>query len=215
MQIYLINRFLDFNLLLLFAISSVTLTLFPGPDIFFVFSTSLARGWKKGVLASLGLTSGLWVHTFLVILGVGKLLKQYPESQRILEFLGGFYLLFLAYNLIKKKSAKVNELKNISNKIKKYRFYLTGLIMNLTNPKVTLFFLSFFPGFLFHQSWPYSRQFLILGTIFFIQALFIFTTVSIFAGHLRKNINFKKEDSLWNKFQAIVLALIALVLFYP
>ena len=215
MQIYLINRFLDFNLLLLFAISSVTLTLFPGPDIFFVFSTSLARGWKKGVLASLGLTSGLWVHTFLVILGVGKLLKQYPESQRILEFLGGFYLLFLAYNLIKKKSAKVNELKNISNKIKKYRFYLTGLIMNLTNPKVTLFFLSFFPGFLFHQSWSYSRQFLILGTIFFIQALFIFTTVSIFAGHLRKNINFKKEDSLWNKFQAIVLALIALVLFYP
>jgi len=206
---------LDFNLLLLFAISSVTLTLFPGPDIFFVFSTSLARGWKKGVLASLGLTSGLWVHTFLVILGVGKLLKQYPESQRILEFLGGFYLLFLAYNLIKKKSAKVNELKNISNKIKKYRFYLTGLIMNLTNPKVTLFFISFFPGFLFHQSWPYSRQFLILGTIFFIQALFIFTTVSIFAGHLRKNINFKKEDSLWNKFQAIVLALIALVLFYP
>lgn len=206
---------MDLNLLLLFIISSVALTLFPGPDIFLVFSISLAKGWKKGVILSLGLTSGLWIHTFLVILGVGKLLKQYPEGQRILECLGGFYLLFLAYSLVKTNLEKAKESNNISKKIKKNRFYLTGLIMNLTNPKVSLFFLSFFPGFLFHQSWSYGRQFLILGTLFFLQALFIFTTVSIFSGYLRKKINFQKEDTLWNKFQAIVLALIALVLFYP
>ena len=113
---------LDFNLLLLFTLSSIVLTLFPGPDIFFVLSTSLAKGWRKGVLVSMGLTSGLWVHTLLVILGVGNLLNQYPDSQRILECVGGSYLLFLAFRLLKSsRNTSRNESSNMRS-VKKQRF---------------------------------------------------------------------------------------------
>lgn len=206
---------MDFNLLLLFTISSVALTLFPGPDIFFVFTTSLAKGWKKGFLVSLGLTAALWVHTLLVVLGIGNLIVQYPQSQRILECFGGIYLLFLAFRLVKVNREEV-EKKNLEfNKVVKHRFFTTGLIMNITNPKVSLFFISFFPGFLFHESLPLSHQFLILGTIFFLQALFIFSAVSLFASQLRKKFVAEKETPFWNKFQAVVLTLIALVLIYP
>ena len=116
---------MDFNLLLLFTISSVALTLFPGPDIFFVFTTSLAKGWKKGFLVSLGLTSALWIHTLLVVLGIGNLIVQYPQSQRILEFFGGIYLLFLAFRLVKVNREEVEKKKIELNKVVKHRFFTT------------------------------------------------------------------------------------------
>ena len=206
---------MDFNILLLFTITSVALTLFPGPDILFVFSTSLTKGWKKGILVSLGLTSGLWIHTLLVILGVGNLLTQYPKSQRLLEFLGGFYLLYLAFRLLRSYKLESKKKKINLTLPKKQHFFLSGFVMNLTNPKVSLFFISFFPGFLFNDSWTYSFQFLILGTLFFLQALTIFSIVSIFSSQMGKIIIFKERTIIWNRFQVLVLAIIALILIYP
>ena len=204
---------MDSNLLLLFTFSSVALTLFPGPDIMYVFSTSLTKGRLSGFKVSLGLCSGLWVHTLLVILGVGNFLNQYPESQRILEFLGGAYLLFLAdksWSSVSKNFKDEN-----SPKSKNENHFLTGFVMNLSNPKVSLFFISFFPGFLFHQTWSFQFQFLILGTLFFIQALLVFTAVTFFAGQIGSRFLNTKDSTRWNKIQPIVLTLIALMLFYP
>ena len=204
---------MDSNLLLLFTFSSVALTLFPGPDIMYVFSTSLTKGRLSGFKVSLGLCSGLWVHTLLVILGVGNFLNQYPESQRILEFLGGAYLLFLAVKSWSsfRRIAK----REYSPKSKSENHFLTGFVMNLSNPKVSLFFISFFPGFLFHQSWSFQWQFLILGMIFFVQALLVFSSVTFFADQIGTRLLDTKDSTLWNRIQAIVLALIALMLFYP
>jgi threonine/homoserine/homoserine lactone efflux protein len=87
--------------------------------------------------------------------------------------------------------------------------------MNLSNPKVSLFFISFFPAFLFHQTWSFQFQFLILGTLFFIQALLVFTTVTFFADQIGTRFLHTKGSVLLNRIQAIILALIALILFYP
>ena len=204
---------MDSNSLLLFTVSSLALTLSPGPDIMYVFSTSLTKGRLHGLKVSLGLCSGLWVHTLLVILGVGSFLNQYPESQRILECLGGGYLLFLAvksWSIIRKNTKDEN-----STKSKNENHFLTGFIMNLSNPKVSLFFISFFPGFLFHQTWSFQFQFLILGTLFFIQALLVFTVVTFFAGQIGSKFLNTKYSTRWNKIQVVVFTLIALMLFYP
>ena len=209
------KKLVDFNLLLLFTISSVVLTLSPGPDILFVFSTSLSKGWRKGVMVSAGLTSGLWIHTLLVVLGVGNFLTQYPQSQRVIEYLGGMYLLFLAYRVLNSSRSESGDNNTFSRSSKKQRFFLSGLIMNLTNPKVSLFFISFFPGFLFHESWSYGQQFLALGALFFLQAFIIFFAVVVFADVLGKKFSLEKESLFWNKFQAVALAIIALILFYP
>lgn len=204
---------MDSNSLLLFTISSVAVTLFPGPDIMYVFSTSLSKGMLHGLKVSLGLCSGLWVHTLLIILGVGNFLNQYPESQRILECLGGSYLLFLAVKswLSVRKNTKDENLPKSKNE----NYFLTGFVMNLSNPKVSLFFISFFPAFLFHQTWSFQFQFLILGTLFFIQAILVFTTVTFFADQIGTRFLHTKDSVLLNRIQAIILALIALILFYP
>jgi threonine/homoserine/homoserine lactone efflux protein len=203
---------MDQNTIFLFIITSVTLTLFPGPDIMYVISTSLAKGWKKGVLFSFGLCSGLIIHTLVVVLGLGSILKSLPQAIRIIELLGASYLLFIAYRLL--KSSYLFEDNSIKKEISE-NIFLTGFIMNLSNPKVTLFFISFFPGFLFSEILSYKIQFLILGIIFFIQALIIFTSISIIVDQLGQNLKFYKEQFFWNKIQAAVLFIISIILIYP
>lgn len=204
--------FMDQNTIFLFIVTSVTLTLFPGPDIMYVISTSLAKGWKKGVLFSFGLCSGLVIHTLVVVLGLGSILKSLPQAIRIIELLGASYLLFIAYRLL--KSSYLFEDNSIKKEISE-NIFLTGFIMNLSNPKVTLFFISFFPGFLFSEILSYKIQFLILGIIFFIQALIIFTSISIIVDQLGKNLKFYNEQFFWNKIQAAVLFIISIILIYP
>ena len=200
------------NTLFLFLISSLTLTLLPGPDLLFVVSTSLARGWKKGVLVGLGLCSGLILHTALLVLGVGTFLERFPEGVRALELLGALYLLFIAYGVW---NSSQNSLKSNSKNQGVERLYFTGFIMNLTNPKVSLFFISFFPGFLFSEALSYTLQFLILGGIFFAQALVVFSVSAILVSFLGQRLQNFGSQSLWNKVQAAVLLVIALLLIYP
>ncbi|MDC0386686.1 LysE family translocator [Flavobacteriaceae bacterium] len=200
------------NTLLLFLISSMALTLFPGPDILFVISTSLAQGWKRGFLVSLGLCSGLIVHTALVVLGLGTFLEQFPETVRTIELLGASYLLFIAFKLWK---SPVQNLNSKSERQGSNRLFFTGFIMNLTNPKVSLFFISFFPGFLFSEVLTYNQQFLILGGIFFIQALLVFTSSAIFVGSLGQRVQNFGKQSVWNKIQSAVLIVIAVLLINP
>ena len=98
----------------------------------------------------------------------------------VIEISGGAYLIYLAFSLIK---ASNNNQKEVSENLKK-RFFLTGFIMNISNPKVSLFFISFFPGFIFSNNLSYNIQFLILGGIFIIQALAIFLLISILSNKL-------------------------------
>lgn len=198
------------NTLLLFIFTSLTLTLFPGPDILFVLSTSLHKGWKSGVKLSLGLTSGILIHTLVVVLGVGSLLTVYPEVIRVIELLGALYLIFLAIQSWRIK----NSVSLKPNKMSQNLFF-TGFIMNLSNPKVSLFFLSFFPGFLFHKSWSYTIQFLILGVLFFTQALFVFVSCSVLVDRFGKKLKLSKQFYLWDKVQAVILFIIAIILIYP
>ncbi len=200
------------NTIFLFLITSVTLTLFPGPDIMYVISTSLAKGWRKGILLSLGLCSGLVVHTLIVVLGLGNIMQAFPQAIRVIELFGASYLLFIAYRLLKNS----NQIEGTSSKKEiSERLFFTGLLMNLSNPKVTLFFISFFPGFIFSEFLSYEFQFLILGAIFFIQALIIFILTTIVAYRLGQNFKFYNKQLLWNKIQATVLFIISIILIYP
>ena len=203
---------MDQNILFLFLLSSISLTIFPGPDLMYVISTSLSQGWRKGLILSLGLCSGLIVHTLVVIFGLGTILEDNPEAARIIELFGALYLLFIAYRLLRN-----NRNKKLTSSKKKFseNVFLTGFLMNLTNPKVSLFFISFFPGFLFSKVLSYKLQFLILGIIFFIQALIIFSFITFIVNRLGENVKFYKNQSSWNKIQAAVLFFISIILIYP
>ena len=156
------------------------LTIMPGPDIIYVLVQSITNGKKYGIVTALGLVSGIMVHTTLVAFGVSALLKQSETLFFIIKLLGACYLLYLAYLSYK----ATDEVLLDSNVEKKglVKLFQQGFIMNVLNPKVSIFFLAFFPGFLFSDSLSTVTQFYILGGLFMLQALFIFSLVSILSG---------------------------------
>ena len=161
--------------ILLFFISSLALTLMPGPDILFVINQSI-EDKKSGLLVAFGLCSGLVVHTLVLTLGLSAIIEQNDNVIMFFKYFGSVYLFYLASQEFKKDS--------VTKEIQKENFYLRGVYMNLINPKVLIFFLAYFPNFLFSDSISISYQFIILGTIFIFQALIVFSAVSLASNRL-------------------------------
>ena len=161
--------------ILLFFISSLALTLMPGPDILFVINQSL-EDKKSGLLVSFGLCSGLVVHTLLLTIGLSAIIEQNDNIIMFFKYFGSFYLFYLASQEFKKDSLTIEK--------QKENFYLRGVYMNLINPKVLIFFLAYFPNFLFSDTISISYQFIILGGIFILQALIVFSILSIASNRL-------------------------------
>lgn len=202
---------MDFNILILFVVTSISLTLSPGPDILYVLSQSLSNGFKSGFSVSLGLVSGLFFHTAFISLGFGFLISEYPNIFKLIKYFGALYLMFIAVNLLIKNN-KIKVIKKKQNTL--LENYSTGIVMNIINPKVSLFFLSIFPLFLFDKTLNVQIQFFVLGIIFIIQATFVFSLVSLFSSYIGENFFSKKTNIFFKYFQSSVLVIIAVLLFY-
>ena len=161
--------------ILLFFISSLALTLMPGPDILFVINQSI-EDKKSGLLVAFGLCSGLVVHTLVLALGLSAIIEQNDNVIMFFKYFGSVYLFYLASQEFKKDSVTMER--------QKENFYLRGVYMNLINPKVLIFFLAYFPNFLFSDTISISYQFIILGAIFIFQALIVFSFVSLVSNRL-------------------------------
>lgn len=161
--------------ILLFFISSLALTLMPGPDILFVINQSI-EDKKSGLLVAFGLCSGLVVHTLVLAIGLSAIIEQNDNVIMFFKYFGSVYLFYLASQEFKKDSVTMER--------QKENFYLRGVYMNLINPKVLIFFLAYFPNFLFSDTISISYQFIILGAIFIFQALIVFSAVSLASNRL-------------------------------
>ena len=161
--------------ILLFFISSLALTLMPGPDILFVINQSI-EDKKSGLLVAFGLCSGLVVHTLVLALGLSAIIEQNDNVIMFFKYFGSVYLFYLASQEFKKDSVTIER--------QKENFYLRGVYLNLINPKVLIFFLAYFPNFLFSDTISISYQFIILGAIFIFQALIVFSAVSLASNRL-------------------------------
>ena len=184
---------MHYDIIFTFILSSLALTVSPGPDILFVISQSFSKGKKQAIMTSLGLTTGIFFHTFLVIVGFALLIKENQKLFFILKFIGAIYFIYLAVTTF------LNRKKKYKNQLlykKKSSDFKRGLLMNLLNPKVSLFFIVLFPSFLFHDYLNNQIQFAILGILFWIQATFVFVTVSLFATRIKLLID---NDGLFAK----------------
>jgi len=194
---------MDFQTLYAFVISSLVLTLSPGPDIIYVLSQSIIKGKKSAIMVSLGLTSGLLIHTFFVSIGLSLIIIDNKEYLFFLKTLSVMYFLYLIFKVYVNRNIDLNFEKKNTNRNEFYK----GLVMNLLNPKVGLFFIALFPGFLFHNQLSDQTQFFILGFIFWFQATMIFLIVSVYGPKL----NFFKSQK--SKFYLVEI-LIYLVIIY-
>ncbi len=165
-----------------FITSSVLLTLMPGPDIIFVITMSITQGRKSGISTALGLCTGLIFHTAVVSLGVSLLLQSSAVAFRILKYSGAAYLIYLAYLAFRERNETIGNGNSVSLNTK--RLYFRGILMNILNPKVSIFFLAFLPQFVPQDTKNSSAVMAVLGFIFICQALIVFFSVSFLSGML-------------------------------
>ena len=190
--------------ILLFLISSLVLTLMPGPDILFVINQSLINK-KSGLIISIGLCSGLVIHTLILVFGLSVFIESNKDLVLYLKYFGALYLFYLAYDELRTKDKLVQ--KNTNNSL-----FLRGLYMNLINPKVLFFFIAYFPNFLFSETISISVQFLILGSIFIAQALFIFFTVSVVSNKMMALLKLDTQSNMITYLKSFVFLIIGLLI---
>lgn len=202
---------MELSTFLYFLIASVLLTLAPGPDIMYLLAKSLADGARSGISLATGLCTGLIFHTTLVIIGVAAIIQQSPLAFAALKYVGAAYLLYLAWGAFHAQGdLKLNTV-NKSNSY--FKLYRRGVIMNILNPKVLLFFLAFLPQFVNLNSDSVSLQIAFLGFVFGLQTLIVFSLVAICAGKVRDYIlNIKNFNKIMGYVQGIVLIGISLAL---
>ena len=191
--------------ILLFFISSLALTIMPGPDILFVINQSL-EDKKSGLLVSFGLCSGLVVHTLVLAFGLSAIIEQNDNVIIFFKYFGSVYLFYLAFQEFKKN--------RIISERQKENFYLRGVYMNLINPKVLIFFLAYFPNFLFSDTISTSSQFIILGAIFILQALIVFSIVSLASNRLILLLNIDSRNKKIVYFKSFIFVLIGLSILF-
>ena len=195
-----------------FLTASVLLTFSPGPDIIYVLVRSMAFGYKQGIVTALGLVSGILIHTSLVAFGVSAIIKQSDSIFLIIKIFGAFYLLNLAYQVYKSDPEIAFTAEGVKKK-SMFRLFRQGFIMNVLNPKVSIFFLAFFPGFLWEPEGDTIQQFYILGALFMLQALIIFSLVAVMADRISKYIKSHPKSGIFLKWlQVVIFVLIAVLI---
>jgi len=189
-----------------FVIASVVLSLVPGPDNIFVMTHSALKGWRIGFYTTLGLCTGLIGHTVLVAIGVSVIFQTSAVAFNGLKIIGACYLLYLAWLSVQNKELNLGGNDNDSTN---RSYYLTGVIMNLTNPKVALFFLVFLPQFVNTDNENVTLQIFSLGLLFIFSALCVFTSIAYLASLLE---DILKKSKTVNKNLNILAALIYVAL---
>ncbi len=200
--------------ILSFFLTSLVLTIAPGPDVMYVLSQSISKGRNYGIAAALGLSSGLLFHTTLLAFGISTMITAIPWLFQAIKIFGAFYLLWIAYNVFK-SPASFHLKEAISQVDSPIKNVTQGLIMNISNPKVMLFFLALFPTFLNPSIGNVKLQVYTLGSIFMIQALIVFVLYAIIASSLTIVLRESKAFNLILKWlQIVVFVTLAFFMFF-
>ena len=205
---------MELGLILSFIGASVILSLLPGPDNIFVLTESLTKGQRNGISISIGLSLGVLVHTIAAATGLSIIVQKSAIAFSIIKYFGAAYLFYLAYQAIKENKPFINLSSSTINKQKERLLPLIrkGFLMNVLNPKVSLFFIAFLPQFITVNGINITFQMLILGFIFMVQALLVFGTISILSSKLTKYVNSPKFWIITKWSKVSVLSVLGLTL---
>ncbi len=199
------------DILLTFFATAVLLALAPGPDNIFVLTQASVHGARAGLAITCGLCSGLIGHTLAVAFGVAVIFQTSLLAFTLLKYLGAAYLVYLAWQAL--RSHSTNPVLQERPAVPLRKLYLRGIIMNLTNPKVTVFFLALLPQFTDPNHGQPAIQMLLLGGLFILATILVFATIALLAGSLGQWLNSSpKWQRMMNRVSAIVFLGLALKL---
>lgn len=186
----------------LFILAGLLLNITPGVDLLYVLNKSIAKGFKAGIVASLGISTGCLFHVVLVVLGLSALLEASPTAFLLVKYIGALYLLYLGVTMFLSSKKNTNKKEEDKSKPQYKKIYYSGILINILNPKVALFFITFLPQFINVDSSEKSMGLLILGLVFIALA----TIVSSIIAYVSCNISnkFTYKDSFTKYIKKIV-----------
>ena len=191
-----------------FTVASILLALAPGPDNLFVLTQSSVNGYKAGLFVTLGLCTGLIVHTSAVALGITALLQASAVAFTMLKLAGALYLLYLAWQAFHASGEKINI--DDRSDLNGIMFYFRGVIMNVTNPKVSIFFLAFLPQFADPANGTVIVQIVVLGALFILVTLLVFGCIALLSGTIGSwLISRPRTQIIMNRLAGIVFVAMA------
>ena len=201
---------IDMDIIYFFTITSALLALSPGPDNIYVLTLSISKGFKVAFITILGLVSGVIIHTSAAALGLSLILQTSEFAFDIIKYIGALYLLYLGYQAFKHRNESL-DLDKKDLKINLKKLYIKGFIMNVLNPKVSIFFLAFLPQFVNPTLGNIPLQISTLGVIFMSTALIVFSIIAymgnLLSVKIRQNPNIVTYMNSLTSFVLISLGL--------
>lgn len=195
------------DVLLIFTAASAALAIAPGPDNIFVLSQSALHGRRAGIYITLGLCSGLVVHIAAVALGVAAVLMASTFAFTVLKMLGAAYLLYLAWQAFRAGGTGMSA---SAQALSGRALYIRGIVMNVSNPKVAIFFLAFLPQFVDPSRGFVSSQIALLGAVFMMTAFIIFSGIAWAASTLARWImNSNRHQVILNRLTGAIFVALA------
>ncbi len=170
----------DLSVILAFAVAAFVIAITPGPDMALQMSRSINHGFWHGIACGLGAMSGIVVHTTLVAFGISVLIVAAPPLFWTLKIVGAVYLLWLAWQAIT-KGGGIRLAAADRREPTLAQSYLTGIGINLLNPKVVLFFVTFLPQFVDAHDPAASQKLFFLGAEFIVISIPLMVVTAAFA----------------------------------
>lgn len=208
--------------LLAFFSYAFVLAIIPGPDNLFVVTLSTLQGVKTGLWVVLGLCTGLVIHTLAVAFGIGAIVTALPIAFTILKWLGAGYLAYLAWGAWRSTctSTQTNHTATPSQPtpptLSALHAWRRGFIMNLSNPKVLMFFLALFPDFMHPQQGSIISQSIVLGLCFILASAITFSGFALLAGSIGQKLQQSTSAQNWlNRLAAVLFVALAVQLVLP
>ncbi len=191
-----------------FLLTSLVVVLMPGTGVMYTVSTGLFSGWKASLAAACGCTAGIIPHLLASILGLSAILHMSALAFQVVKYTGALFLLYLAWSMWRKGGAlQFDGAAGLPNDLRKTA--LRGFLINILNPKLSIFFLAFLPLFVSHEAASAILQMSILGAVFMAMTLGIFILYGVSANALRRHVVNSPKLIQWlqRSFAALFVAL--------
>ncbi len=187
----------DLNYWIIFLSTAFALNIAPGPDLLYILTKTIANGKKVGIAASLGVCTGALFHVFLAAFGLSAIIASSAIAFTIVKVIGACYLLYLAYQSFRSSGTNLDILVADTSEETPFSAFKQGVLIDVLNPKVAIFFMAFLPQFIRNDHGSIPLQLLYLGLIIVIVAIVVEVIYVLIVSKLTEKIRGSQKISMW------------------
>ncbi|MEO6903408.1 MAG: LysE family translocator [Bacteroidia bacterium] len=181
-----------------FLIAGILLNLTPGADTIYILGRSISQGKKAGILSALGISTGSLFHCTIAACGLSIIIAKSAVAFSTIKYLGAAYLIYMGVKALLTKSRNEFEIEQLEkNKMSNRKIFVSGILTNILNPKVALFFLAFLPQFIDSNYTTSSLPFIILGLTFIFTGTLWCLALALFSAKLSNRIRRNYKIKIW------------------